>query len=480
MKAGEWMSRLGGAFVVIRLPRRSALTLLVLLGVGNPALSQSANEFHQVPPGLGPAVGPLSSVERVETATVNVEVLSAEDRVLDSIPGGGPTRFAYPIVVDLPAASTGTWQTLGDGSWLWRLRIVSPGAQSLNLAFSQFDIPEDGRLWVYDPLGGVVHGPYTAQDRTADGELWTPVVVGEEIVIELHLLSSAPDDVRLEVGRVNYGYRFFGESSPDQGWCNIDVICPQGDPWRDQIRSVGFYILSGMYICSGSMLNNLSQDLTPYFLTADHCGVTSDNADTMVFYWNFESPTCGLLSGGSLTDTQNGATLRATWSSSDFSLVELLQEPPMEYHVFYAGWDATGNTPQAVTAIHHPRGDEKALAIETDPVTTEWGTHWYIDAWTEGTTEPGSSGSGLWDAASKLLVGDLTGGYASCSDPQGADWFGKLSVSFPGGGSPSNRLKDWLDPEDTGELTCPGKHTAYVFGDGFETGDTSAWSSEMP
>lgn len=459
---------------------RSSVTLLALLEISALAFPQLAEGSKQSPPGLGPTVARLSTVDRVETPTVDVAALRAEDLVLDSIPGGWPTRFSYPVMVNLPAGNTGTWQTLADGSRLWRLRIISPGALSLNLAFSRFDLPEDGRLWVYDPQGELVHGPYTAEDRTIDGELWTPLVLGEEIVVELHLRSSAPDSSRLEVARVNHGYRFVGGRSPEQGWCNIDVICPQGDPWRNQIRSVALYVVDGMYICTGNLLNNVSQDLTPYFLTADHCGVTSSNADTMVLYWNHESPTCGQLGGGEFTDTQNGATLRATWYTSDFSLVELLQQPPPEYGVYYSGWDATGNTPQAVTGIHHPRAAEKALAIETQPVSTVWGTHWYIHAWTEGTTEPGSSGSGLWDTASKLLVGDLTGGEASCSNPDGADWYGKLSVSFPGGGSPSNRLKDWLDPGNTGVLTCPGRHPVYIFSDGFDSGDTSAWSMTMP
>ena len=465
---------------MIHRTRRSSVTLLVLLGISVLAFPQSADGLRQSPPGLGPDASPLSTVEKVEMPAVDVAALRTEDRVLDSIPGGGPTRFSFPIVVDLPAGSSGTWQTLADGSRLWRLRIVSPGALSLNLALSGFDLPVGGRLWVYDPQGDLVHGPYTAIDRTIDGELWTPVVLGEEIVVELHLRSSALDCGRLKVARVNHGYRFFGELGPEQGWCNIDVICPQGDPWRDQIRSVALYKVGGMYLCTGSLMNNISQDLKPYFLTADHCGVTSGNAGTMVFYWNHESPTCGQLGGGGFTDTQIGATLRATWYDSDFSLVELFQQPPAEYGVYYSGWDATGNTPQAVTGIHHPKAAEKALAIEIDPVTTIWGTHWLIGAWTEGTTEPGSSGSGLWDTASKLLVGDLTGGYASCDDPGGSDWYGKLSLSFLGGGSPSNRLKDWLDPDNTGALTCPGRYPDFIFGDGFESGDTSVWSSTMP
>ena len=271
---------------MIHRTRRSSVTLVVLLGISVLAFPQSVDGSRQSPPGLGPDASPLSTVERVETPAVDVAALRTEDRVLDSIPGGGPTRISFPIVVDLPAGSSGTWQTLAHAPPRFRLRIVSPGALSLNLALSGFDLPVGGRLWVYDPQGELVHGPYTAIDRTIDGELWTPVVLGEEIVVELHLRSSSLDCGRLKVARVNHGYRFLGELGPEQGWCNIDVICPQGDPWRDQIRSVALFIVGGMYLCTGSLMNNISQDLTPYFLTADHCGVTSGNAGTMVFYWN--------------------------------------------------------------------------------------------------------------------------------------------------------------------------------------------------
>ena len=49
--------------------------------------------------------------------------------------------------------------------------------------------------------------------------------------------------------------------------------------------------------------------------------------------------------------------------------------------------------------------------------------------WTEGTTLGGSSGAALIDAASRRIVGVLTGGDASCAAPQGADYFGRLSMA---------------------------------------------------
>lgn len=53
-------------------------------------------------------------------------------------------------------------------------------------------------------------------------------------------------------------------------------------------------------------------------------------------------------------------------------------------------------------------------------------------------------------------VGQLHGGDASCVAPTTSDWYGKLSVSWEGGGSAATRLSDWLDPGNTGTLSLHG------------------------
>jgi hypothetical protein len=172
-----------------------------------------------------------------------------------------------------------------------------------------------------------------------------------------------------------------------------------------------------------------------------------------------------MLSGGSLTDSQQGCVEVADYSASDFSLVELTNAPAAASNVYYAGWDArTSWNPSGCTAIHHPSCDEKAISFNYDALTvTSYlgysvpgdGTHWRIDDWEEATTEPGSSGSGIWDENHRL-VGQLHGGYASCSSIT-SDWYGRFAVSWTGGGSASNSLRYWLDPENTGTLYLDGR-----------------------
>ncbi|MBE5316080.1 MAG: proprotein convertase P-domain-containing protein [Xanthomonadales bacterium] len=74
--------------------------------------------------------------------------------------------------------------------------------------------------------------------------------------------------------------------------------------------------------------------------------------------------------------------------------------------------------------------------------------------WDQGTTEGGSSGSGLWDQ-NKRLVGQLHGGSAACGNDL-SDYYGRLSVSWNGGGSAATRLRDWLDPSGSGQTAIGG------------------------
>jgi len=208
-------------------------------------------------------------------------------------------------------------------------------------------------------------------------------------------------------------------------------------------------------------------DLTPYFLTAAHCEVRAGNASSVVVYWNYESPSCGDQCCGSLADNQSGAIFRAAREDNDMCLIELEEDPDPAFDAYFAGWDArTSTAPQASVGIHHPSGDEKAITFNNDPLRTDdscIGTggvdsHWWIDNYEQGTTEPGSSGSGLWDPATHLVIGYLSGGTASCTSNT-HDCYGKMSVGWDGASS-TTRLRDWLDPGNTGTRHVEGPDVA--------------------
>jgi hypothetical protein len=300
------------------------------------------------------------------------------------------------------------------------------------------------------------------------------MILGEEAVLELTVKAEEIDRITLVLGSVTHGYRGPVGIEKVAGSCNVDVVCSAGEPWRSEIRSVGLYTFSiegGTYSCTGTLINNTSQGERPYFLTANHCISESSVAPTVVVYWEYQSNTCrppgSLASGTPLPrpgSSQSGAILRATYANSDFCLLELDDLIDQQTHdVYWSGWDRTGANPTSAASIHHPRGEEKRISLENDPLSTtsslgyeaiEDGNYYRVADWDSGTTEKGSSGAGLWDQ-NRRIVGQLYGGYAACGNNE-SDWYGKFSVSWNGGGAAANRLRDWLDSAGTGALFLNG------------------------
>ncbi len=419
---------------------------------------------------------------------VDAERLRKEDRQR----AGEIRPYRYGVVrhVNLTPQRNGTWERLDSGNWVWRTRVFSRDAHSLSVGFTTFELPEGARVFLHGPGEERVRGSYTAEDAT-NGQHWTPHVRGAEIVVELVVPDDAREAVNLTVGRVVHAYRPLHPSraasdasdiQPKSGSCNVDVACDPADPWRDQVQSVASYsFTSGSFgfVCSGALVNNTAQDLTPYFLTAEHCISTSEEASSMVFYWNFESPTCrtpgSLASGQPASDdrsdqTSSGAVLRATYGNAartgniagrpDIALVEIDDVIPPSYDVFFAGWSQAEDAPAEGVSIHHPNGDAKRIAIDADSLSitdyaafgNQESTHFLIEAWEVGTTEGGSSGAPLFNPNGRI-VGVLSGGSAGCTgsgeDNDRPDWYGRFAPAWNGGASPSSQLSAWLDPTGT-------------------------------
>lgn len=393
---------------------------------------------------------------------------------------GVPSRFAVNLETDISPNTHGQWERLANGQALWRLRILSKNAKSLNLGFTKYNMPRDGSLIIYSPDQERVMGPFTPSDNEEHEQLWTPILEGDELVIEVKVPLASKDQLELELKYVNHDFEGFSQIA--SGSCNLDVVCGGADGWdivdkyRDIIQSVAVYSLNGGQQCTGFLINNTRQDCTPYFMTANHCGVNNNNAPSLVAFWNFENSTCrqpnspesGGNGDGTLNDFNSGSTFRAAWSPSDFTLVELDDPISETANGFFAGWSAEFIMPQdTIIAIHHPNLDEKRISFEFDPAQPGNGlnsnivdisnaTHVIVPDWDIGTTEPGSSGSPLFNSK-RQVVGQLHGGGAACGNDD-YDTYGWFQSSWEGGGTPTTRLKDWLDPDDLGMTEIDGRY----------------------
>ena len=408
---------------------------------------------------------PLREVAVLQVPPLDRAAISLEDGHRRA--NGQPARYAIPHVVAANPATHGTWEVL-DPTWsLWRLRILAPNSSHVNLGCQRFFLPANGRMMVYSSDYSDIVRPFDAADHSPTGELWFPVTGTQEIVAEIYVPTAVKPAVLFDLVHVGAGYRFFG-AGPDavpsgidgSGSCNVDVVCPQGAAWPNEIPAIAAISSGGSIFCTGSMINNTALDGKNYFLTAFHCGVTSGVAPSLVCYWNYRNTTCG-GTGANLSQFTTGSTFRAGWSTSDFTLVELNSTPNVAWGVTRAGWNrTTGNTPStSAVAIHHPSGDAKKISFENQATSvTSYsgtavpgnGTHVRVTDWDDGTTEPGSSGSPLFDQNHRI-IGQLHGGGAACGNNL-SDWYGAIASSWAGGGTNATRLSNWLDPVNSGVL----------------------------
>ncbi|MEP0828393.1 MAG: trypsin-like peptidase domain-containing protein [bacterium] len=405
----------------------------------------------------------LSPAATVATLPLDLKALLAEDNMEEAM--GLPFRFGYPFEVAFNLENSGEWTELGDGGRIWGLRIVCPGAYSINLVYSRFYLPDGARLFLYDESQQFVRGAFTSRNNKEHRQFATAPTPGAAVILEYYEPSAVRGQGELEIGQIVHGYKdifeFGGDNDVDgygeSGACNININCPEGAPWRNEARAVAMILVAnGTRICTGTLVNNVRQDQTPYFLTAYHC---LGSEATWIFMFNYESDACVNVNGP--TDmTVSGSVRRALNEVSDFALLELLESPPPEYKPYFAGWSNLDLPSDSSVTIHHPSGDIKKISFDYEPlISTDYlnatGTsHWRVIEWDRGTTEVGSSGAPLFDR-NHHLVGQLHGGFASCANTL-SDWYGKFSYSWNAGETPSSRLRDWLDPDNVGAATLNG------------------------
>jgi len=290
----------------------------------------SATSFAQQDPRLAATVLPLDKAERIVMPELDNAQLRA-DELERQRPGRAP-KFAESFEVDVNPDTHGTWESTGDGKWVWRLRVYSKGAKSLNLGFSEYSMPDDGTLIMYTPSKDFIAGPFSVHDNEAHNQLWTPILEGDEVVLEVAVSERDKGRLKLYLQYVNHDFMGFQSLATEA--CHIDVNCggedgyAQIEGYRDAIQSVAVYSLGGDRLCTGFLVGNAEKDETPYFMTAFHCEVDAGDAPSLVAYWEFENSTCrepgsaasAGAGDGPLSVFNTGSIYRAGWETSDFVL----------------------------------------------------------------------------------------------------------------------------------------------------------------
>lgn len=425
-------------------------------------LSVTTSVVAQLSEGGTPAGFKFTNIARLHSEvlpTVDIDALTNDDAVRDQFKGH-PFRFGYNHMVNYNLSNSGEWTTTPNGDRIWQLDVKSPGALTINLAFSNMFLPEGAKLFIYSKGGEEVLGAFTSRDNKPDGLFGTELINDEEVIVEYEEPAAVAGQGSLTLFRVTHGYRAVGDfvkSFGDAGTCTNNVNCPQYSAWADQKRSVVCLVTGGNEFCTGALVNNTANNGVPYILSANHCG-TANN--TWVFRFNWQAAACTNPGTSPASQSISGSTAIANRAGSDFLLCRMSSTPPANYNVFYAGWNNANVAATSTACIHHPSGDIKKMTIAANNAissTYNGAECWRVGQWTDGVTEPGSSGSPLFDQ-NKRIIGQLYGGPSACgvSTANMNDYYGKFSTSWNTGTTAATRLRDWLDPSNTGATTNDG------------------------
>lgn len=384
------------------------------------------------------------------------------------------------------------------GRSVYHLELTAPDAQGLSLSFEELALQPGDRLYLFDPARKQVLGAFTSESNPDGGIFGTNPIAGNSLVIQYEP-AGALADIRLK----QLGYFFESVAAPQNisgegasGVCNVNVNCPEGADMQDVKNGIAqiVVVLDGnIGFCSGTLVNNTSEDWRPLIMTAYHCtfakspltgeimNATEEDFRQWVFNFHFERPECANNQWiGEKAYSISGAKRLAAVPmdhGSDALLVETLTPIPDYYRVYYNGWDRSGTLEPTAKGLHHPSGDVMKISTITEPLKN--GT-WLTDdnagardahfavryAKTENghcVTEGGSSGSGLFNNKG-LLIGTLSGGAAECNKGINAlNMYGKLSEHWARSTQDNSQqlqpLAKILDPK--GDGTAMTLHGAY-------------------
>lgn len=458
-------------------------------------------------------------VSLVKLAAPDFEAAKKEDEA--NIDRPGKFRVALAVNTNISLNNTGSFTYLPDGSKIWRAKISVPASVAIKPLYKAFQLPKGVTYFVSNENGKQLIGGFDYRSNTAQNTMGHAMVQGDIINLEMDIEAGVNvNDIQFQITQLYGLYRGasafiedyvtteddiakptdydLGAADP----CHINAICPTATRWQ-QISKTAAHIwitdgTSGGF-CSGNLINNTNKDCTPYFLTAMHCddgnGKTNAYFDNWEFTFGLQS---GFCAGGGGTPSNKVLTGANFVARSDYPASEIGKQNPAftgdwlllrlrdqtnqlpGWDTYLGGWDrtATATMDTLWVSFHHPAGDRKKFS-KMKPMSGNGtfnqsaipNTHWQV-AFTEGGSQPGSSGSSIFTASNGRIIGDLSGGSGSspCASNRRA-LYSRLDRNWEypeGDGTAQSMLKPHLDPANTGAMTM---EMAKVVGGG-SCGDT--------
>lgn len=368
------------------------------------------------------------------------------------------TRFAVEVPHAISSARDGEWtESAGEARWHYQVRI--PTAVSMSMHAAQVRLPREATLVV---SGTQSRFAYTAHDLHA-GVLWSRILRGDTLDLTLSVPIAGRPATHVEIVALQAGYRGLGVGAPNHPYfdqlrqraastplregqaptagastansaCIENYECDATASNAGPAHSTVALVIGNVVQCTGTLVNNVRNDGTPYVLTARHCeqgkigGGAPSQASAVTVYWD-ATTACGAVLGD-LYDpgipTQSGAT--TVVEQQDAWLIKL-DASPVVATPYFAGFDASGSVIQGGYTPHHALSTKKQIVDwygQAVPVTATaadlsvgYASNFWGVASQKGFFGPGASGGALFDQNDRVvgtasLGRETNGGPGSC------------------------------------------------------------------
>lgn len=379
--------------------------------------------------------------------------------------------YSLPTATNLTLDNAGEFTNLENGDRVWHLEITSSQGRSIALFYENFYLPTGAKLFFFDKEKTQIKGAYTAANNKESGKFFTGFIHSETVILEYYEPADVIGEGHFTIFRIDQSIESaeteksvllnlgFGTSSE----CNVNINCTEGADFQQEKQGICRIMMTveeGTAWCSGTLINNIRNDETPYVLSAFHC---TDGFTPMHDFWrfdfNYEAGECANVTEEPDFQSVVGCQLRAGRRETDFQLLEINQSIPSNFDVYFNGWDRSAAIPSAATLIHHPSADIKKFSHDNQtlvihPNIINWNNevstpadYHFRSVLDIGTFEVGSSGCPILDE-NKRIVAQLHGGNPGCTSV--TIYGGRLFYSWEDGDSTAEQLAPWLDPDNTG------------------------------
>jgi len=360
----------------------------------------------------------------------------------------------------------------------WKHEIHFPDAEFIKVRFSRFDLPLGDTVTVSDPAGRMLH-TYPGSAFTTDDEpgFWALSIVGHTAVVELRSAGRATSTFQgFDINKFARGLTTaeIAEANPQapESTCGInertDAVCYEvSHPTEfERSHSVARILQNGSSHCTGWRVG-----AGPHLMTNEHCITSQGQLNNMEFWFGYQRTVCEsggpavpvIVTGDQFLIDDNPldfalVTINDLASVDSFGFLELDPRTPILDEEIYISQHGAGNPKEF--GIDSDVNDPNFLCAIDDPIRNGSGVN--TDTGYRCDTTGGSSGSPVFARSSHKVIAlhHFGTGGGVCTGGEGGNMNAGVRIEL-------------IEP-----LIAPFLGT--IFTDGFESGDTSSWSTTVP